>query len=136
MSEIPTADWTWIDVGRDPLRTEWKKGNRPRIEEFLAEVDKSRWPQLVEELLRVERELLERAGAEPEIEEYRRRFPDNDAVIDAVFSLDAGRVCGNESHDIHDPTRRPQGRSHRAEIPTAIGSQHPVRALATSAITS
>ena len=85
MSEIPTVDWTWIDAAALRFEQEWKKGNRPRIEHFLAEVDESRWPPLLEELLRVECELLQRAGAKPDAEEYRRRFPDSSALIDAIF---------------------------------------------------
>ena len=65
MSEIPTSDWTWINAAADRFERDWKKGPRPRIEDYLAEVDESRWPRLLEELLRVERELLRRAGAEP-----------------------------------------------------------------------
>ncbi len=91
MAEIPTADWTWIDAAAVRFEREWKAGSRPRIEDFLADVDESRWPPLLEELLRVERELLQRAGAEPDVEEYRRRFPDSVAVVDAVFSLEPGR---------------------------------------------
>ena len=91
MSEIPTADWTWIDAAAIRFEQEWKKGTRPRIEHFLAEVDESRWPLLLEELLRVERELLQRAGAEPDVEEYHRRFPDSAALIDAVFGPESER---------------------------------------------
>ena len=60
-------------------------------------MDESRWPLLLEELLRVERELRQRAGAEPDAEEYRRRFPDSAAVIDAVF--------GPEPDDPQRPAR-------------------------------
>ena len=62
MNEIPTADWTWIDSAASRFEQEWKKGTSPRIEHFLAEVDESRRPLLLEELLRVERELLGAGG--------------------------------------------------------------------------
>ena len=96
MSEIPTADWTWIDAAAIRFEQEWKKGTRPRIEHFLAEVDESRWPPLLEELLRVERELLQRAGAESDVEEYRRRFPDSAALIDAIFGPQSERSEATE----------------------------------------
>ncbi len=86
VAEIPTADWTWIDTAAVRFEQEWKQGTRPRIEDFLADVDESRRPLLLEELLRVERELLQRAGEEPDVDQYRRRFPDSAALIDAVFS--------------------------------------------------
>jgi serine/threonine-protein kinase len=41
---------------------------------------------LLEELLRVERELRRAEGQEPTPEEYRRRFPGDAAVIEAVFA--------------------------------------------------
>jgi len=52
MNEIPKADWTWIDAAAIRFEQEWKKGTRPRIEHFLVEVDESRWPLLLEELLK------------------------------------------------------------------------------------
>jgi eukaryotic-like serine/threonine-protein kinase len=91
INEIPTADWTWIDTAASRFEHEWKQGAQPRIEDFLAELDESRRPLLLEELMRVERELLRGAGAEPDIAEYRRRFANNDAVIDAVFSPEPER---------------------------------------------
>jgi len=100
MSEIPNAEWTWIDAAAIRFEQEWKKGTRPRIEHFLAEVDESRWPLLLEELLRVERELLKRAGAEPDAEEYHRRFPNSAAVIDAVFGPEPERSATTGSRHL------------------------------------
>ena len=65
MTEIPTADWTWINAAADRFERAWKAGERPKIEDYLAEVDESRRPRLLEELLRVEIELRRRAGEEP-----------------------------------------------------------------------
>ena len=57
MREIPTADWSWINTAADRFERAWKQGQRPRIEDYLAEADESRWAALLEELLRVESEL-------------------------------------------------------------------------------
>jgi WD40 repeat protein/tetratricopeptide (TPR) repeat protein len=89
MSEIPTTDWTWINAAADRFERAWKAGSLPRIEDYLLEVDESRWPPLLEELLRVERELLERSGIPADPEDYRRRFPASSALIDAVFGTKA-----------------------------------------------
>ncbi len=63
MNGIPTAGSAWIDaVG---VRLEWKQGTRPRVEHFPADVGETRWPLLLEELVRVERVLIERAGQVP-----------------------------------------------------------------------
>ena len=86
MREIPTADWTWIDLAANRFEQEWKHGNLPRIEDYLAEVDESRRPLLLEELMRVEDELLPTLGIKVDREDYLPRFPDSAAVIDAVFA--------------------------------------------------
>jgi eukaryotic-like serine/threonine-protein kinase len=105
MNEIPTADWTWIDAAAHRFERTWKAEPRPRIEDYLAEVEESRWPLLLEELLRVERELLQRTGAEPDVEEYRRRFPASVALIDAVFGPDPERsVATSQRHPQSEST--------------------------------
>jgi len=86
MSEIPSADWSWIHAIAERFEQAWKKGPRPRIEDFLATVDESCWPPLLEELLRVECELRRRDGEETNAEEYRQRFPDHDEMVVAVFA--------------------------------------------------
>ena len=85
MAEIPTEDWDWINAAADRFERAWETGPRPRIEDFLADAAVSGRPLLLEELLRVERELRCTAREEPTPEEYRRRFPEHAAVVDAVF---------------------------------------------------
>jgi WD40 repeat protein/serine/threonine protein kinase/Tfp pilus assembly protein PilF len=86
VAEIPTADWSWINEAAERFERAWKKGPRPRIEDFLAEVTEPRRPPLLGELLRVERELLAGAGERPTAEEYRSRFPAHDNVVASVFA--------------------------------------------------
>jgi WD40 repeat protein/tRNA A-37 threonylcarbamoyl transferase component Bud32 len=86
MSEIPSTEWTWINAAADRFERAWKPGARPRIEDYLAEVDESRWPALLNELVRVETELRRKAGEDPGLEEYVTRFPQHAALIQAVFS--------------------------------------------------
>ena len=64
-SETPTSDWTWINAAADRFERAWKQGTRPRIEDYLAELEDSRRPALLEELLRVELELRRRDGEQP-----------------------------------------------------------------------
>jgi len=91
MSEVATGDWTWINAVADRFERAWKHGLRPRIEDFLAEVAESRWPPLLEELLRVEGELRRRAGEEPSRGEYKLRFSQHVALIEAVFGPEPHR---------------------------------------------
>jgi hypothetical protein len=91
MSEIPSADWSWIHATAERFEQAWTTGPRPLIEHFLAKVDESCWPLLLEELLRVERELRRGAGEETNAEEYHQRFPDHDVVVAAVFPSAPGQ---------------------------------------------
>jgi hypothetical protein len=91
VSEIPTSDWTWINAAADRFERAWKQGPRPRIEEYLAEVDEQRWPRLLEELVRVECELRRRDGEEPAPEEYSLRFSQHTGLIAAVFGPEPER---------------------------------------------
>ncbi len=86
MAEIPTGDWSWVNDDAERFEQAWKKGPRPRIEDFLAKVPEARQPPLLAELIRVERELRARAGESPTVEEYQRRFPDRDDVVTSVFA--------------------------------------------------
>jgi serine/threonine protein kinase len=86
MSELPTADWKWIDAAAGRFERAWKKGPRPRIEDFLAGVPEPQRPPLLAELLRVERELRQGMGDEPTAEEYHRRFPEHEVVVTSVFN--------------------------------------------------
>ena len=85
MSEIPSADWSWVHATAERFERAWKKGPRPRIEDFLATVGETFWPPLLEELLRVENELRRSEGEEPILDDYRRRFPEHDELIASVF---------------------------------------------------
>jgi hypothetical protein len=77
MNGVLNPERTWIDTAAVRFEQEWKKASRPRIEHFLAQVGESPRPLLLEELLRVDRELLQRRTAQPDVEEYRRWFPDS-----------------------------------------------------------
>ena len=75
MAEIPPSDWTKINDDADRFERSWKKGTRPRIEDYLADVDEGHRQRLFDELLRVEIELRRRDGEEPKPDDYPHRFP-------------------------------------------------------------
>ena len=91
MGERPHGIETWIDAIATPFDRAWRVGQRPRIEDYLADISEPRRARLLGELLRVEREHRLRSSENPTLEEYRRRFPDDAAVIDAVF--DPAATC-------------------------------------------
>ena len=85
MSELPAGERTWIDQVADRFERAWRAGQEPRIEDYLAGTEGDRRTRLLEELLRIERELLGAGGGPSKAEEYRRRFPGDTSVVDAVF---------------------------------------------------
>jgi serine/threonine-protein kinase len=85
MAEIHTADWTRINDAADRFERAWKQGQRPRIEDYLAEADPGLRAALLEELLRVERELRRGQGEDPGPREYSLRFSQHAELIRAVF---------------------------------------------------
>jgi serine/threonine-protein kinase len=88
MGHSPTGERTWIDEAADRFESDWKRGgNRPRIEDHLAEVSAPRRTALLEELIRIERALRTAAGETPVVEEYRQRFPDDRGVVDLAFGI-------------------------------------------------
>ncbi len=91
MTDIPSSDWTWINDAADRFERVWKQGPRPRIEDYLAEVEEHRPAALLVELLRVKCELRRRAGEEPGLEEYASRFPEHAARIEAILDAGPGR---------------------------------------------
>ncbi len=97
MSEIPTSDWTWINVVADRFERAWKQGPRPRIEDYLDEGEPVSRAALLEELLRVEFELRRRAGEDPGPEEYSPRFSQHAELIRAAFGP-APRPTDDEGH--------------------------------------
>ena len=64
MGDTPPGDWTWIDDLADRFEHAWKEGPRPRIEDYLADVDPAdpRRARLLQELVRVEWQLRTAAG--------------------------------------------------------------------------
>jgi WD40 repeat protein len=85
MSAVPPGERSWIEEQADRFERAWRAGQQPRIEDYLAGVVEPRRSRLLEELLRVEDELRRGRGAPADPEEYRRRFPEDVAVVDAVF---------------------------------------------------
>jgi tetratricopeptide (TPR) repeat protein len=97
MNEQKAGDRTWINEEANRFEKAWKADNRPRIEDYLAEASAPRRAKLFEELLRVERELLVRAGDAPAAEEYRDRFPDHAEIIDLVFGVTPRKTPGSSN---------------------------------------
>ena len=78
----------------DRFEAAWRGGQRPRIEDHLAEVPEPERPALLRELLALELEL--RRGERPDPQEYRDRFPDRVELVAAAFEETELRTGGRE----------------------------------------
>jgi WD40 repeat protein len=75
-----------IDRVRDRFESAWRSGQRPRIEDYLDAASDSERVALLSELLALDLTYRDRAGERPTPEEYRSRFPGQDALIDTAFA--------------------------------------------------
>ncbi len=66
-----------VDVICDRFEQAWLEGRRPRIEEFLDEVEASMRRSLLRELIAIDVEFRDRLGETTSMAEYAQRFPDD-----------------------------------------------------------
>jgi hypothetical protein len=114
----------------DRFEAGWRRGERPRIEEWLARSPSLSRSALLHELLALELELTRAAGMAPTAGEYRARFPDDTDVVDAVFA-EAGPSTAGPKIDrpsATDPAPRASARPASAPLPARIG-RYPVLSL-------
>lgn len=90
-----------IDSICESFERAWKSGAAPRIEAYLSGFDLSKSAHLFEQLLRAEHSLRRDSGESPLQDEYRRRFPSYEQVIDAVF-----RETETRADTRHDPAKQ------------------------------
>jgi WD40 repeat protein len=84
---------------RDRFEAAWRAGERPRLEDYLAEAPGSDCAELLRDLLAVELEHRLRAGEKPMAGEYRQRFPGHDDLIASLCTaVDPGQT-GAETPD-------------------------------------
>jgi tetratricopeptide (TPR) repeat protein len=82
----PLADLLQIDSACDRFEAAWRAGERPELELYLAEVSQAARPRLLRELLILELEYQRNGETQPDPAEYRARFAEYAAVIDAAFA--------------------------------------------------
>jgi hypothetical protein len=63
------------------------KGERPKLEDFLRDLEGPERLQLFHNLLRREVEIRSCNGENPKLEEYEKRFPDGLEIVRAVFHV-------------------------------------------------
>jgi hypothetical protein len=75
-----------VDAACLRFEAAWTAGARPRIEDFLSTAPAPERPALLRELLRLELEYRHREGEGALPQEYRTRFPEHAALVDAVWA--------------------------------------------------
>jgi serine/threonine protein kinase len=85
MRNAESGDESWVDDIAAGFDRAWNSEPRPRIEDYLTDLDEPRRSLLLEELLRVELERRRRLGEDPNLAEYLLRFPGDASVIEAPF---------------------------------------------------
>ena len=96
-----------IEINRicDRHEADWRSGGRPLIENHIANIQEPVRSALLRELLATELECRQSAGERPRLAEYRARFPDHIAIVEAAFAR------GDE------PFRGPAARYETAAVP-------------------
>jgi len=102
--ELTVAEFGRLVEVCDHFEAQWRRGPRPRIEEFLAQNPSISRQALLRELLALEIELARAEGAAPTAGDYRPRFPDCAQVVEAVFA--ACRDAINETASLATSTSR------------------------------
>jgi WD40 repeat protein/tRNA A-37 threonylcarbamoyl transferase component Bud32 len=77
-----------VEINRicDRFEAAWRAGRRPAAEDHLGEAAGPARSGLLAELLATELECRRAAGERPDPAEYRARFPDHAAVVEAAFA--------------------------------------------------
>jgi WD40 repeat protein/serine/threonine protein kinase len=86
-----------VDRLCDRFEAACKKGRRPRLERYLAQVPATARPELLRELLVLELEYRQEKGEKPALDEYHRRFPEHPELIDSVFG-ERGKAVAPSSY--------------------------------------
>jgi hypothetical protein len=93
------ADPTLVEFERivtvcDEFEAQWRRGERPRIAEFLTRHPSLPRPALFRELLTLELELVGAEGRSRAADEYRAAFPEYISIIDEVLAESGPSTAG------------------------------------------
>jgi tRNA A-37 threonylcarbamoyl transferase component Bud32 len=84
--DLPPGLAERLDPVCDRFESDWLADRRPRLEDFLTQVDPPDRPALVRELLELDLHYRARRGETPGPEEYRQRLPEYTELVARVFA--------------------------------------------------
>jgi serine/threonine protein kinase len=91
---LPVEALDRIDRACDRFEAAWEQGGRPRVEDYLDELDAADRPALFRDLLAAELDARRRRGERPEPGEYHDRFPGDTTAVAAAFATMPNRPAG------------------------------------------
>jgi serine/threonine-protein kinase len=103
-TEIPPEALDAIDRICDRFEAGWNQGKRPRVEDYLGELDPAFRHALLCDLLAAELDARRRRGERSEPREYHDRFPGDASIVEAAFTTMPNR-----------PSRAPPGGAVRPD---------------------
>jgi hypothetical protein len=89
---VPLRNLKQIDAACDRFEAAWRSGERPDLGAFLAAIPEPARARLFSELLPLDLESRHQRGERPDAADYRARFPEYLAAIEAVFGFDETRA--------------------------------------------
>ena len=108
---LPVAQQQEIDRLCSEFEAQWRRGEQPRIEDFLTEAASPQLAALFTELIAAEVDLRQGAGEDVRIDEYHERFPDQRDAVEAGWALIADRP----QRDPRPPSTQDFSRDHEQD---------------------
>jgi serine/threonine protein kinase len=84
-ADVPVSEMLRIEEACNRFEAAWQAGERPRVEDYLGGTTGPHQAALLRELLLLDLSYCWQHGERPAVSEYRRRFPEHAAVVQAVF---------------------------------------------------
>src|SRR5262245_16531385 len=108
-ADIPLAELRLLDAICSRFEASCRRGDAPRVEDFLNEMDGPARDKLAREILHLEVEYRRQRGELPTRVEYAERFPEFRAITASLFdsSLIDAAVTADYVPDVGRP-KRPQ----------------------------
>ena len=94
-----------LDALCDQFEEQWKAEEKPKIEEYLAQVEDSDRDDLLRDLVVLELELRSSVGEKADADEYRQKFSGRQGVVDAAFVIERSRSASQSvpPTEVHVP---------------------------------
>lgn len=124
---ISSSDEDQVDHVCDVFERCWKDGETPAIEDYLKDVGDTTRRMLLPELIGLELDYRQRHNESPTVEEYHRRFPQHQAIVEDVFR-NRGAAPGNKSLTKRGPVaadagEAPNNQRFAATTPIPVADQ-------------